>query len=142
MENSPFIHTSLEIRWVEEVYGWGVFTKDIIKQHTLVETCPVISYPQDILKIAAWNVQGDKHMMAALGLSLYSISWSPDSAIIPLGWGGMYNHSDNNNCQFVIDKENGLLHIVSLRDIHANEQLFVSYGKDWFDNKPFPKIDL
>jgi SET domain-containing protein len=142
LTHKPFIHPSIEIRWDERIYGWGVFAKESIEQHTLVETTPVVVYPQDILQLAAWNTQGDKHKLASLGLTLYSMSWSEDTAIIPLGWGGIYNHSDNNNCQFLIDKENGLLHIATLKDIHENEQLLVSYGEDWFENKPFPKINL
>ncbi|MFM2010791.1 MAG: hypothetical protein RLZZ479_1182, partial [Bacteroidota bacterium] len=63
-------------------------------------------------------------------------------AAIPLGYGGIYNHSDNNNCQFMNDMDNGLLYIITLKNINAGEQLLVNYGNDWFDSKPFPKIDL
>jgi SET domain-containing protein len=127
---------------VEKIYGWGVFTKENIPQFEVIEICPVIVYPLEILEIAAWNAQGDKHSFVSLGLTLYSIAWGKKNVAIPLGYGGMYNHSDSNNCHFIANEEEGFLHIITLRDIIAGEQLFVSYGDGWFNDKPFPKIDI
>ena len=89
----PFISSSLYVEWVENVQGWGVFTKDTIDAYTIVEICPVIIYPQEVLKIAAWNSDN----LLSLGLSMYSLLWDESNVIVPLGWGGMYNHSDTNN---------------------------------------------
>jgi SET domain-containing protein len=140
--NKPFIRENLRIGWDEKIYGWGVFTSQNIPQFTVVETCPVVVYPKEILEIAAWNAGQDKHRFASLGLSLYSLKWDDSFLAIPLGYGGIYNHSDSKNCQFMVDKEKGFLHIVTLRDIEENEQLLVHYGDEWFDDKPFRKIDL
>lgn len=142
MENSPFIIPGIYVDWVEEVYGWGVFTKEKIKKDTFIEASPVIVYPVDIIKIASWNAQEDRGSNASLGLTLYSLRWGEQFAAVPMGYGGIYNHSDRNNCEFVNDIENGILYIIALRDIEPGEQLLVSYGSDWFDNKPFPKVDL
>ena len=142
MHNKPSILPGVYVDWVESIYGWGIFTKDEIPMHTVIETCPVIVYPEDIIKIATWNTQDDRHSYASLGLTLYSLKWGEQHAAIPLGFGGIYNHSDNNNCQFVMNAEEGFLHIVTLRDIAPGEQLLVTYGDDWFEGKPFPKVDL
>lgn len=141
-QNRPHIIPGVYVDWVEEVYGWGVFTKERIEKHTIVEASPVIIYPEEIIKIASWNAKEDRGSNESLGLTLYSLRWGDGYAAIPMGYGGVYNHSDRNNCQFVDDLANGILYIVSLRDIEPGEQLLVSYGEDWFDNKPFPKIDL
>ena len=142
MNNKPFLKDGIKIEWVEKLYGWGVFTEKDIPAYEVIETCPVFVYPADILKIAAWNTQDSIHAYKSLGITLYSIRWGDDSAAIPLGYGGMYNHSDNNNCQFLPNQQEGFLHIVSVKEIKAGEQLFVSYGQDWFNDKPFPKLDL
>lgn len=142
MNNKPFIREGLFIDWVEKIYGWGVFTKVDVPAYELVETCPVIVYPTDILEIAAWNTRSDKHSFASLGLSLYSVKWGQNYAAVPLGYGGMYNHSDTNNCQFILNSEEGFIHVITLCDVKAGNQLFVSYGKDWFNGKLFPKVDL
>jgi SET domain-containing protein len=142
VENKPFIIPGVYVDWVEKIYGWGVFTKDKIEKHKIVEACPVVVYPEEILEIAAWNTQNDKHSYASLGISLYSLKWGEDHAAIPLGNGGIYNHSDSNNCMFMVNQEEGLLYIVALRDIEPGEQLLVTYGDTWFDGKPFPKVDL
>lgn len=142
MSDKPFLYPSLYIDWVEKINGWGVYTKDDIKGKTIVEICPVIVYPEEILKIASWQTNGDKQAYATLGFTLYSLNWNENYAAVPLGYGGIYNHSDTNNCQFVCDVDNGMLYIVATRDINSGEQLTVHYGDGWFDSKPFPKIDI
>lgn len=108
----------------------------------IVEACPVIVYPEEILQIASWNAQEDRGSNVSLGLSLYSLRWGEGYAAVPMGYGGIYNHSDKNNCRFIPDTANGILYVITERDIEPNEQLLVSYGETWFDNKPFPKVDL
>ena len=141
-QNRPHILPSAYIDWVEKISGWGVFTKEAIKKHMIVEACPVIVYPEEILQIASWNAQEDRGSNVSLGLSLYSLRWGEGYAAVPMGYGGIYNHSDKNNCQFIPDTANGILYVITERDIEPNEQLLVSYGETWFDNKPFPKVDL
>ena len=136
------LHDTLYIDWEERVSGWGVYTREKIQGDSLVEVCPVVVYPEDILKIAKWNAGDDPTACVHLGLPLYSLRWGEDQCAVPLGYGAIYNHSDSNNCQFVGGHEHGLLYIVSLRDIEPGEQLTVSYGETWFEGKPFPKVNL
>lgn len=140
---TPFINKFLYVDWVEQINGWGVFTKEDIQTETILETCPALVYPLlDALSIVSWDMENGKDSLMSLGLYLYSLHWEESYVAIPLGWGGLYNHSDKNNAQFVADKSNGVIHIMSLRDIKAGEQVLVSYGPTWFNDKPFPKVDL
>ena len=114
------LHEILYIDWEERVSGWGVYTRKKIQEGSLVEVCPVVVYPEEIIKIAKWNAGDDPASSVHLGLPLYSLCWGIDQCAVPLGYGAIYNHSDFNNCQFVGGHEYGLLYIVSLRDIVKN----------------------
>jgi hypothetical protein len=120
----PFINKGLYLDWKDGI-GYGVFTKEPIKKNEFVEISPVIVL--DFLE--------DREMMK------YVISWGEKIAM-PMGWTMLYNHSDKNSCEFSMNIHDGLLAIVSLRDILAGEQLTVNYGPNWFSSRQIEKIDL
>ena len=120
----PFINENLYLDWKDGL-GYGVFTKEPIKKNEFVEIAPVIV--SDFLE--------DRELMK------YVISWGKKMAM-PLGWTMLYNHSDKNSCAFSMNIHDGLLAIVSLRDILAGEQLTVNYGPNWFSSRQIEKIDL
>ena len=120
----PFINENLYLDWKDGL-GYGVFTKEPIKKNEFVEIAPVIV--SDFLE--------DRELMK------YVISWGKKMAM-PLGWTMLYNHSDKNSCEFSMNIHDGLLAIVSLRDILAGEQLTVNYGPNWFSSRQIEKIDL
>ena len=120
----PFINENLYLDWKDGL-GYGVFTKEPIKKNEFVEIAPVIV--SDFLE--------DRELMK------YVMSWGKKMAM-PLGWTMLYNHSDKNSCEFSMNIHDGLLAIVSLRDILAGEQLTVNYGPNWFSSRQIEKIDL
>ncbi len=136
--NKPFIDSRLEIRLVPEISGWGVFALQPVEKNVIVEIAPVIVYPNALMNFAIWSCQAEGIPSKDLMIDQYSIRWLEDGCI-PLGWTGLYNHSDNNNCQFIADYERKFIAILTLRDISADEQLFVSYGPTWFKDKGYVK---
>ena len=134
----PFIDRRLEIHFLPEISGWGVFTLQPISRGEIVEIAPVIVYPKVLMDIAIWSCQAEGISDERLKIDQYTIRWLDDECI-SLGWTGLYNHSDNNNCQFVADYEKNLIAILSTQDIAADEQLCVSYGDEWFKKKSYIK---
>jgi len=132
--NNPFIDERLEIRWIEAINGWGVFTRQHIAAGAIIEVAPVIVYPRKIATVSLWACQAEGIPDKDLMLDQYSLEWNGNNAC-PLGWTGIYNHSDTPNCQFFADYQKSLLGILTLRDISEEEQLLVSYGPTWFDSK-------
>jgi len=59
-----------------------------------------------------------------------------DAGNYPRCYMGMINDSFNshfkNNCTFIIDESNNTVSVQSLRDIKAGEELFISYGEDYW----------
>lgn len=124
IDHYPFIDKRLEIKWTE--LGYAVFSNDSIKSGTFVEMAPVIVCDPSI---------NDKNILK------YVMSWNNNLAI-PLGWTGLYNHSDNNSCEFLTNIHHNLLAVVTLRDIKPNEQLTVNYGPEWFSSRNMEKLLL
>lgn len=54
---------------------------------------------------------------------------------LPLGWGSMYNHSENNNTAYWHDQKRDLIIFYTTRDVSRGEQLFINYGRDWWDSR-------
>jgi hypothetical protein len=53
-----------------------------------------------------------------------------DLLLIPLGFGGMVNHSRNPNLEKAIDDQR--VYLRTTRPIHPGEELFFTYGEEFF----------
>ena len=131
-----FVDSRVEIRYIEKIDGWGVFAWHDISAKSLIEIAPVVVYPKRLIDVAIWACQAESIPNKDLKIDQYTIGWR-GSVAFPMGWTGLYNHHDDPNCQFIADYDNNLLGIHTLRDIKKDEQLFVSYGQDWFSEKGY-----
>lgn len=122
----PFVDPRLHIKWIEGV-GHGVFAKESIPVHTFVEISPAISF-------SPANLSGGELMN-------YVVSWG-DRMAVGLGWTMVYNHSDENNCEFSMNYHDGLMAIISVREIRTGDQLTVNYGPEWFSSRNIDKRPL
>lgn len=119
----PFVDPRLHTKWIDGV-GHAVFARDQIPNRTFVEMAPVVVFdPKDL---------------AGGELINYSLSWG-DRMAVGLGWTMVYNHCDDNNCEFSANYHEGLMAIMSVRDISAGEQLTVNYGPNWFSSRNMEK---
>lgn len=134
--NNPFIDIRLQLRYISEISGWGVFTTKNIDANIDIEISPVLVYPKKLMDTALWCCQAEGFQNKDFKLDQYTLRWNNDCAV-PLGWTGLYNHKDLPNCIFKADYKNNLLHIQTIKPIFAEEQLFVSYGEHWFIQKGY-----
>jgi len=132
----PFIDKRLELRHVPEIDGWGVFATEFIKEGELVEMSPTIVIPKKLIDIAIWACQAEGMSNRDLVLDQYTIRWN-DNLACPLGWIGLYNHSDNNNAMFVGEHEKSLIGILTVKDINPGQQVLVYYSDTWFTEKGY-----
>ena len=49
-----------------------------------------------------------------------------------LGYGAVYNHDDNNSVYYYSDKDKNIMVYKTLRAIKKGEEIFVSYGQEYF----------
>lgn len=141
-KSNPYIDSRVEIRWIPEINGRGIFAREDIPAQTFIEKAPLVIYPKKLMEMAIWMLQADGMRSEEFGLDQYAVDWS-DQCAVPLGWAAIYNHADTNNCEFFGFYEDDLLGIVTLRDIKEGEQCCVSYGSDWFAKKGYiKKVDF
>ena len=106
------------------VHGQGVFAAIDIPKGGLVELCPYIVIDDDDLK--------DENR-----LNDYLFT-SPDAStdyLVVMGYGMMYNHSDNANSEWEIDTDNRFVRFTAVRDILAGEEIFQDYGEEYWKTR-------
>jgi hypothetical protein len=123
-EYLPYIDGRLRIGWIEGI-GHGVFSTEDIEKNTFVEVAPVIICQPEVMKDP--------------NLSKYMVLWG-DKIAMCLGWTMIYNHSDENCCEFACNFHDGLMAILTTKDIRSGDQLTVNYGPQWFDSRNIEKI--
>jgi len=101
--------------------GRGVFALNIIHPGDHIEVCPVIV------------ISGEESCQIDL-TSLYDYywEWKGDSIAIALGYGSLYNHSDNPNARVMKNYADSTMTIMCTRDINPGDEITVPYGSTWF----------
>lgn len=108
--------------------GRGVFTAESISKGSVIELCPVIVIPAK-----------DFDRIHESFLHDYYFIWEgAGETAIALGYGSLYNHSEDNNADYEMDFPSQTISIIAQRDIEAGEEIFIDYtdGQDrstlWF----------
>lgn len=105
--------------------GLGVFAKEKILKDEIIEICPLIKLgvPDES------DVLFDYRFM-------YSLFGEELFFVIPLGYGCIYNHSDQNNAEWRYGKPM-TFEFFALRDIEPGEEIYTCYGGDlYFELRP------
>ena len=101
------------------IHGLGVFAAQDITEGELIEVAPILKLPIEeqnpMLGDYRYWWQGENNMM---------------SYVIALGYGSLYNHSNQPNCTFTNNLQNNSIDFYSTRKIKKGEEIFVYYGGD------------
>jgi hypothetical protein len=133
--NKPFINKSLYLQEIPDIGGWGVYTSVDISAEETIEISPIIVYPQSLLNIGIYMAMAEGLKPADVMLDQYGVHWKEDKLAIMLGYLSMYNHSSNPNARLFTDYTDRLMGLIASCDIKAGEQITVSYGPNWFEQK-------
>ena len=99
--------------------GYGVFTESFIKKDTIIEI-------SKILKVANSNVFQKDNI-----LNDYIFKFDDNHSGVALGYGGLYNHSDNPNIKYTVVEDKIIFQ--ATRDIFTREEICNSYGKQYWE---------
>jgi SET domain-containing protein len=111
--------------------GRGVFARRKINRGELIERSPVIVIPG-----RQWS------RMDETILSNYVFDWGEkeEHAAVALGYISIYNHSYTPNAELTECLDEDVIEVSALRDINADEEIFVNYNgapddrdKLWFE---------
>lgn len=120
-----------------EIHGWGVFAAEQISADEIIEVAPGIIAPMEILRMCRFLMMSDGMPANELKIDQYGLEWPNDKVLIPFGWVGLYNHSDDPAAQFESNEELGLIGIKAIRSILPGEEITVSYGAKWWETKDY-----
>jgi SET domain-containing protein len=98
--------------------GRGVFAIQPISCDELIESCPIIRFePQH------------RAALAATPLHKYLYGWSDDGSevAIPLGYGSLYNHSDEPNASYHRNRSRNAIDFIATKCIAIGEEITISY---------------
>ena len=142
-QNNPVIEkpeliTPSKIRLgYSDVHFRGVFATADIGEGELIERCPAVTL--------AWRTNYQKDPV--VWSYMYTNSCPCDECkrhgghfVMVMGWGQIYNHQDDNNATMNINIKLQLADVVAKKKIRKDEEIFVSYGDKYFQNRT--KINL
>ena len=106
--------------------GRGMFTSERIAGDTLIEESPVL-----VMK------HGDRQHLDNTLLHDYIFEWGikKDLCCLALGYLSIYNHSYKSNCEYLMNFEEEVIQIKSVRIIERGEEVTINYNGDWNNRK-------
>jgi len=98
--------------------GRGVFAIQPIGCDELIESCPVILFEPKY-----------RAVLEATPLYGYLYGWSHDSSevAIALGYGSLYNHSDEPNASYRTNRSRDAIDVIATTVIAVGEEITISY---------------
>ncbi len=98
-------------------FGYGVFAGKKLRKGELIEECYFI------LSKGGDKTLEDFYFDAKGKYALF------------LGYGSIYNHSDDANADYVLNIKKKIVSIRAERTIQKGDEIFLSYGDDWFSSR-------
>ena len=113
---------NLEVRYINNEKGFGVFTNEKIEKNKIIEVC----YSLKLKKSEIQHPNFD-----------YLFYYNPtDEHYLTFGYGSIYNHSDDANIHWKLTfAERGIIEFFSLRDILVGEELTHNYGVQYWNSR-------
>jgi uncharacterized protein len=103
---------------ISSIHGRGVFAKKHLKIGAIIEECPIIK-----MKLQEMTVR--KQML--LNYYAFMIDEQNEYTGIALGYGSLYNHSDNSNATYYFNKEKELMIFEAIQPIAKNQEITINY---------------
>jgi uncharacterized protein len=117
------------------IAGLGVFANERIAKDDVIEECPVLPLPLHPGDVSPLLIDYRFNFPSGTGSQ-----WAEQ--VVCLGFGSLYNHSNNNNAHWYSDNDNRTLKFFAVRDIEPGEEIFTYYGSDayWTDGRTHTEV--
>ena len=122
MKSVLYHHPHIELR-KSSVHGYGVFATEDIPSDAILEEVSFITVPDNVARDYVFIYpRGGTPLSETIGIT-------PVHAL-PLGYGCIYNHSDDPNASWRTDTINKLFVFFTLSDIKKDDEIRTYYGSD------------
>lgn len=113
-------YEGFDVRVGRSKWGRGVFATRDFRAGEIVEKCPAVFAPDD-----AWGE----------ALRDYVFRSAEGETAMPMGYCAMYNHQDDPNTEYTFDRRRKNVVMRATRDIAEGEEIFDSYGDEWWASR-------
>jgi uncharacterized protein len=100
------------------IHGYGVFAKQDIRPEEVIEICPTL-----------------KSLLPDQKLENYYFKPKDYYYLLPMGYGCLYNHAEQPNCELYFDKEADLIIFKAIKPILKDEEVLIYYHDNWFQDR-------
>ena len=119
--------TDLSVR-PSQIHGVGVFAEKNFKTEDVIEIFPIVPLS------FRTHYQGDARVLDYSAVKYCECEECKKHGyviFIRLGYGGLYNHQDNENADLFIDYNQFYGKCVAKKNIVAGEEIFINYGPNY-----------
>lgn len=113
--NSPLTIRKLLVK-KSNIHGRGVYADQVIETGDTIEECCFLSLHETTSELSDYVF----------------IGYEKSEYIMPLGFGCIYNHSEDPNAECIIDYDKSIFVYRAKRKINPGEEIFVFYSKNYF----------
>lgn len=99
------------------IQGYGVFADEDIQPNMIIEEGYLLETEGRDIRLANYIFGYDQ------------------KSLLALGFGSIYNHSEHPNADYVCDPVLSIITFRANRFIKRGEEIFISYGKEWFSSR-------
>ena len=122
LKRNHWFRNKIEVK-KSSVHGLGVFATCDIARHTCIELAPILCFHKDTMDELGMHTLND-----------YVFSWIDAQVVIALGYGSLYNHSnDASNVSFQMRTHLPGIEFITKRDIRKGEELLTHYRRGHAD---------
>lgn len=100
-----------------------MYSKTQFAKGEIVEICPIIF------------VGVEAKALPNLKNYIFEIEKDKNKYGVVLGYGSLYKHSENPNIEYAYNRTNRQMYFSAARQIQAQEELSINYGKDFWDEQ-------
>lgn len=112
------------------IHGFGVFSNDLIKQGELIEEARLLALKWRSFYLSEPTMLD--YIWANQSCKCEVCNTHGNKVYLALGNGSLYNHANKPNTIQKLDFRLETLTIIARNDIPANEEIFVSYGENYW----------
>lgn len=115
--------------------GIGVFATETIEPGELIERCPMVQLAHR--SRYHHDPQITRYVYTNKNCGCKDCMTHGHYMSMVLGYGMLYNHQDNPNTEWRFEWEKSFADVTCTKRIEAGEEIFVSYGNNYFKNRPY-----